>query len=173
MAAQSLELPVPYWSPASYLMSPPLVVAFALAGKVTIDLNKEPIGRGKDGKDVFLRDIWPENQEIADAMKGSISKEMFIERYRDVGSYNEQWARLEAPSGMQYAWDPESTYIRKAPFFENFDPKEVIETKELKGTRPLLVVGDSITTDHISPFPSCTALHSQRHWFLSHREDAQ
>ncbi len=136
---------------ASYLMSPPLVVAFALAGKVTIDLNREPIGKGKDGKDVFLRDIWPENQEIADAMKGSISKEMFIERYRDVGSYNEQWARLEAPSGMQYAWDPESTYIRKAPFFENFDPKEVIETKELKGTRPLLVVGDSITTDHISP----------------------
>ncbi len=136
---------------ANYLMSPPLVVAFALAGKVTIDLNKEPIGRGKDGKDVFLRDIWPENQEIADAMKGSISKEMFIERYRDVDSYNEQWARLEAPSGMQYAWDPDSTYIRKAPFFENFDPREVIETEELKETRPLLVVGDSITTDHISP----------------------
>ena len=136
---------------ANYLMSPPLVVAFALAGKVTIDLNKEPLGRGKDGKDVFLKDIWPESTEIAEAMKGSISREIFMERYRNIDSYNEQWARLEAPSGTQYAWEAESTYIRKAPFFENFDPMEIIETKELKGTRPLLVLGDSITTDHISP----------------------
>lgn len=136
---------------ANYLMSPPLVVAFALAGKVTIDLNKEPLGRGKDGKDVFLKDIWPESNEIAEAMKGSISREIFTERYRNIDSYNEQWTKLEAPSGMQYAWDKDSTYIRKAPFFENFDPSEIMETKELKGTRPLLVLGDSITTDHISP----------------------
>ena len=136
---------------ANYLMSPPLVVAFALAGKVTIDLDREPIGKGKDGKDVFLKDIWPDSNEITDAMKGSISREMFIERYNNVDNYNEQWSELEAPSGVQYSWEPESTYIRKAPFFENWDPKQVIETKELKDTRPLLVLGDSITTDHISP----------------------
>ncbi len=136
---------------ANYLMSPPLVVAFALAGKVTIDLNNEPLGKGKDGKDVFLKDIWPDSNEITDAMKGSISREMFIERYSNIADYNEQWLKLEAPSGVQYAWEPESTYIRKPTFFDNFNPKTIIETKELKGTRPLLVLGDSITTDHISP----------------------
>lgn len=136
---------------ANYLMSPPLVVAFALAGKVTIDLNSEPIGKGKDGRDVFLKDIWPDSNEIDEAMKGSISREMFIERYKNIANYNEQWLKLQAPSGVQYAWEPESTYIRKPTFFDNFDPKQVIETSELKEMRPLLVLGDSITTDHISP----------------------
>lgn len=136
---------------ANYLMSPPLVVAFALAGKVTVDLEHEPIGKDSNGNDVFLKDIWPSSEEVQDAMKGSISKELFIERYKDLEQYNDKWAKLEAPSGMRYTWDPESTYIRKPSFFENFDPKEVIETVELKGTRPLLVLGDAITTDHISP----------------------
>ncbi len=136
---------------ANYLMSPPLVVAFALAGKVTTNLEKEPIGKGKNGEDVFLKDIWPSSDEIQDAMKGSISREMFIERYTNLDQYNEQWVNLEAPTGMRYAWDPESTYIRKPTFFDNFDPKGIREISELQGTRPLLVLGDSITTDHISP----------------------
>lgn len=136
---------------ANYLMSPPLVVAFALAGKVTIDLEKEPIGKGTDGEDVFLKDIWPSSDEVQAAMKGSISKELFVERYQNLDQYNEQWVKLDAPGGLRYEWDPESTYIRKPPFFENFDPKSVIETMELSGTRPLLVLGDAITTDHISP----------------------
>ncbi len=136
---------------ANYLMSPPLVVAFALAGKVTTNLDTEPIGKGKNGEDVFLKDIWPSSSEIQDAMKGSISREMFIERYSNLDQYNEQWVNLEAPGGMRYSWDPESTYIRKPTFFDNFDPKAVREVKELEGTRPLLVLGDSITTDHISP----------------------
>ncbi len=136
---------------ANYLMSPPLVVAFALAGKVTIDLEHEPIGKDSKGEEVFLKDLWPSSEEVQEAMKGSISKELFIERYRDLEQYNDKWAKLEAPGGMRYAWDPESTYIRKPTFFEDFDPKEVIEIDELKGTRPLLVLGDAITTDHISP----------------------
>lgn len=136
---------------ANYLMSPPLVVAFALAGKVTTDLEHDPIGKDSNGKDVFLKDIWPSSEEIQEAMKGSISKELFIERYRDLDQYNAKWKELDAPSGMRYSWDPESTYIRKPTFFDNFDPKDVIEIDELKGTRPLLVLGDAITTDHISP----------------------
>lgn len=136
---------------ANYLMSPPLVVAFALAGKVTIDLDHEAIGKDRDGNEVFLRDIWPSPEEVTDAMKGSISREMFIERYSNLEQYNEQWVKLEAPSGVRYAWDSESTYIRKPTFFDGFDPKESIVVEEFKGTRPLLVLGDSITTDHISP----------------------
>lgn len=136
---------------ANYLMSPPLVVAFALAGKVTTNLDTDPIGKGSDGSDVFLKDIWPDPDEIVETMKGSISNDMFIERYRDLDHYNKQWVELDAPSGVRYSWDPDSTYVKKPSFFENFDPKAVIETMELNGTRPLIVVGDSITTDHISP----------------------
>lgn len=136
---------------ANYLMSPPLVVAFALAGKVTTNLDREPIGVGSDGREVYLKDIWPDNAEVIEAMKGSISREMFVEKYSNLDQYNDLWVKMEAPSGVRYAWEPESTYIRKPTFFENFDPSEVIETMELKETRPLLLLGDSITTDHISP----------------------
>ena len=136
---------------ANYLMSPPLVVAFAIAGKVTVDLNTEPLGIGKDGKSVFLKDIWPSSDEILEAMKGSISKEMFIEKYRDLEQYNENWKNLQVPSGTTYSWDPNSTYIQRPPFFENFNPESVLEYRELKNARPLLMLGDSVTTDHISP----------------------
>lgn len=136
---------------ANYLMSPPLVVAFALAGKVTVDLENEPIGVDSEGNDVYLKDIWPSSEEIQESMKGAISREMFIERYKNLDQYNEKWLKLEAPTGLRYSWDPESTYIRKPTFFENFDPKEVVKITELKDARPLLVLGDAITTDHISP----------------------
>ena len=136
---------------ANYLMSPPLVVAFALAGKVTIDMDNEPLGLGSDGKPVFLKDIWPTSDEILSAMKGSISREMFVEKYRNLDEYNPKWKAMEAPSGKTYAWDEKSTYIRKPPFFDNFNPETEIEYSEILDARPLLVLGDSVTTDHISP----------------------
>ncbi len=136
---------------ANYLMSPPLVVAFALAGKVTIDMDNEPLGLGSDGKPVFLKDIWPTSDEILSAMKGSISREMFVEKYRNLDEYNPKWKAMEAPSGKTYAWDEKSTYIRKPPFFDNFNPDTEIEYSEILDARPLLVLGDSVTTDHISP----------------------
>ncbi len=136
---------------ANYLMSPPLVVAFAIAGKVTIDLNTEPLGIGKDGKNVFLKDIWPSSDEILKTMKGSISKEMFLEKYRDLEQYNENWKNLKVPSSTTYSWDQSSTYIQRPPFFEKFNPGSVVEYRELMNVRPLLMLGDSVTTDHISP----------------------
>ena len=136
---------------ANYLMSPPLVVAFALAGKVTIDMENEPLGLGSDGKPVFLKDIWPTSDEILSAMKGSISREMFVEKYRNLDEYNPKWKAMEAPSGKTYAWDEKSTYIRKPPFFDNFSPDTEIQYSEILNARPLLVLGDSVTTDHISP----------------------
>jgi aconitate hydratase len=136
---------------ANYLMSPPLVVAFALAGRVTIDMDSEPLGLGSDGKPVFLKDIWPTSDEILSAMKGSISREMFLEKYRNLDEYNPKWKAMEAPTGKTYAWDEKSTYIRKPPFFDNFNPDTEIEYSEILDARPLLVLGDSVTTDHISP----------------------
>ncbi|MEM0156883.1 MAG: aconitate hydratase AcnA [Thermoplasmataceae archaeon] len=136
---------------ANYLMSPPLVVAFALAGKVTIDLDREPLGLGNDGKPVFLKDIWPTSEEILAAMKGSISREMFVEKYSNLDEYNPKWKAMEAPSGKTYTWDEKSTYIRKPPFFDNFSPDTEIKYTEILNARPLLVLGDSVTTDHISP----------------------
>ncbi len=136
---------------ANYLMSPPLVVAFALAGKVTIDLDSEPLGIGTNGKPVFLKDIWPTSEEILAAMKGSISREMFVEKYSNLDEYNPKWKAMEAPSGKTYTWDEKSTYIRKPPFFDNFSPDAEIKYSEILNARPLLVLGDSVTTDHISP----------------------
>lgn len=136
---------------ANYLMSPPLVVAFAIAGKVTIDVEREPLGTGKDGKPVYLRDIWPTSDEILAAMKGSISREMFVEKYSNLDDYNAKWKEMSAPSGKTYEWDDKSTYIRKPPFFENYSPDTEIKYTQISNARPLLVLGDSVTTDHISP----------------------
>ena len=136
---------------ANYLMSPPLVVAFAIAGKVTIDLDSEPLGITPKGEKVFLKDIWPTEAEVQKYMKEYLSESMFKEKYRDVNSYNKKWAELEAPSGMVYKWEEKSTYIRKPPFFEGFNPEEEKEFSDIKKAYPLLVLGDAITTDHISP----------------------
>jgi aconitate hydratase len=135
---------------ANFLMSPPLVVAFAIAGKVDIDLEKEPLGKAGDGSPVYLRDIWPTDQEIHETIVRGLKPEMFKQRYAHVQEDNPLWKQIEVKKGSQYAWDPKSTYIQSPPFFEGFS-KALPKRKELKGMRALALFGDSITTDHISP----------------------
>jgi aconitate hydratase len=141
---------------ANYLASPPLVVAYALAGTVDIDMIHEPIGIDRDGKPVFLRDIWPTTEEIKQAVASSIDPEMFKEKYADVFTGNETWNAISAGGGALYQWDPESTYIQEPPFFVNLSP-EPPPIQGIYGARVLAVLGDSITTDHISPAGSFSA----------------
>jgi aconitate hydratase len=135
---------------ANYLMSPPLVVAFALAGRVDIDFDKEPIGKGKDGKPVFLRDIWPTAKEVAETVQKCITGEMFRKSYGDVYAGDERWQSLNVPQGDTFAWDPNSTYVKHPPYFENMS-KQPGSVQNIKGARVLAVLGNSVTTDHISP----------------------
>jgi aconitate hydratase len=135
---------------ANYLASPPLVVAYALAGRVDMDLATEPLGQDQSGKDVFLRDIWPSDAEVQAAVKKSVRREMFAKEYGEVFAGDAQWNAIKVPKGDQYAWDDKSTYIKRAPYFDNMaDPKTHV--KDLKGLSVLAVLGDSVTTDHISP----------------------
>ncbi|HRY28911.1 MAG TPA: aconitate hydratase AcnA [Elusimicrobiota bacterium] len=135
---------------ANYLASPPLVVAYALAGTVDIDLSSEPIGTGKDGKPVFLRDLWPSNKEIREAIKKAVKPELFRRRYTRIADGDENWNSLPVLEGNLYAWDEKSTYIKHPPYFRDFalDPAEL---KDIQGLRVLALLGDSVTTDHISP----------------------
>ena len=135
---------------ANFLMSPPLVVAFALAGRVNIDLTKEPIGRDREGREVFLRDIWPSPAEIRDVLRSSTDPETYRRLYSDFASGNPLWNEIPATAGKVYKWDSDSTYIQEPPFFENFSmaPEPV---RDIRGARPLAIFGDSVTTDHISP----------------------
>ena len=135
---------------ANYLASPPLVVAYALAGHMEVDLTSEPLGEGSDGQPVYLREIWPSEQEIAEVIQSSIRSEMFRERYADVFSGDEQWAALDAGGGERFAWDPASTYARHAPYFDELPP-EPEPPGDIEGARVLALLGDSVTTDHISP----------------------
>ncbi|MBV9127930.1 MAG: aconitate hydratase, partial [Verrucomicrobia bacterium] len=135
---------------ANFLMSPPLVVAFALAGRVDLDLSKEPLGKDKDGKDVFLKDLWPSLGEIRDAMQAALKPEVFRTLYRDFAEQNPKWNEIPSSTGDAYAFDEKSTYIQEPPFFLDFGP-EPGRIAELKGMRPLGIFGDSVTTDHISP----------------------
>ena len=135
---------------ANFLMSPPLVVAFALAGRVDIDLTKEPLGKGKDGKEVYLKEIWPTLQEVRDQMQAALKPEVFRKLYRDFAAQNPKWNEIPATKGNVYEWDVNSTYIQEPPFFTNFALKPG-EIREIKGARPLGIFGDSVTTDHISP----------------------
>ena len=135
---------------ANYLMSPPLVVAFALAGRIDIDLRKDPVGQGKDGKPVYLVDIWPTRQEIEQAMANAITSEMFRKSYAEVYSGDERWRGLPVPKGETYAWESNSTYIRQAPYFDDMK-LESAAVEDIEGARVLAVLGDSVTTDHISP----------------------
>ncbi len=135
---------------ANFLMSPPLVVAFALAGRVDIDLTKEPLGKGKDGKDVFLKDIWPSLAEIRDVMKGALKPEVFRKLYGKFADQNPMWNEIPASVGDVYQWDAQSTYIQEPPFFENFSMKAG-SIGDITGARALGIFGDSVTTDHISP----------------------
>ena len=135
---------------ANYLASPPLVVAYAIAGRVDIDLSSEPLGKDPTGKDVFLRDLWPSNEEIQAAVKKSVRREMFAKQYSEVFTGDAQWNSIKVPPGDQYAWNDSSTYIKCPPYFERMaDPKTSV--KDLKDLRVLAVLGDSVTTDHISP----------------------
>ena len=134
----------------AYLASPPLVVAFAIAGKVGIDLYTEPLGVGSDGDEVYLKDIWPTQQEIIDTVSQSISPEIFNNQYSRVFEGDETWKSLEAPQSDIYKWDTESTYIQEPPFFDDF-PLEPIDPEDIENANVLALLGDSITTDHISP----------------------
>ena len=135
---------------ANYLASPPLVVAYALAGRVDIDLQNEPIGTDQNGNGVFLKDIWPSTEEIQSAVKRSVRAEMFQKQYSEVFQGDARWNSVKVPTGDQYDWSEKSTYIRKPPYFENMvDPRTSV--KDLSGVRVLAMLGDSVTTDHISP----------------------
>ncbi len=136
---------------ANYLASPPLVVAYAIAGTMDIDFAQDPLGQGKDGRPVYLRDIWPSQSEISAAIRDNLAGSMFEQRYAHVFEGPERWRAVEAPSGKRFAWQPESTYIRKPPFFEGVQPGVPAPPADIAGARALLVLGDSVTTDHISP----------------------
>ncbi len=134
----------------NYLASPPLVIAYALAGTMDFDFEKDALGQDTDGKDVFLRDIWPSAQEIDDTIKSAISQDMFRKSYADVFKGDERWRNLDTPSGDTFAWDENSTYVRKAPYFDGME-LEPAPVEDIKGARVLALLGDSVTTDHISP----------------------
>ncbi|WP_424641686.1 aconitate hydratase AcnA [Embleya sp. AB8] len=134
----------------NYLASPPLVIAYALAGSMDIDITTEPLGLDPEGKPVYLADIWPSDQEIADVVASSIDQDMFIDRYADVFTGDSRWQSLEIPTGATFEWDPQSTYVRKPPYFDGMQmqPAPVVD---IAGARVLAKLGDSVTTDHISP----------------------
>ena len=135
---------------ANYLASPPLVVAYALAGNMNIDLYKDPLGKSSEGNDVYLKDIWPSNKEIEDTLKKSLNPSMFVKRYSNISKGPEQWQKIKTDDSSIYNWDINSTYVKKPPFFENI--KDIPEKfKNIENARPLLILGDMITTDHISP----------------------
>ena len=135
---------------ANFLMSPPLVVAFALAGRVDLDLTKEPIGKDKDGKETFLRDLWPSLTEVRDAMQSALTPEVFRKLYRDFADQNPKWNEIPSSTGDIYQWDEKSDYIHEPPFFEDFSMKPG-KIENIVGARALGIFGDSVTTDHISP----------------------
>ncbi len=134
----------------NYLASPPLVVAYALAGSMDVDLLEEPLGQDTDGNDVYMKDIWPSPKEVEDVIAASMDPETFTREYADVFSGGEQWKNLETPSGDTFAWDEESTYVRKPPYFDGMEV-EPSPVEDVTGARVLLKLGDSVTTDHISP----------------------
>jgi aconitate hydratase len=135
---------------ANFLMSPPLVVAFALAGRVDVDLSKEPIGKDKDGNETFLRDLWPSLKEVRDAMQSALSPEVFRKLYRDFADQNPKWNEIPSSTGEVYQWDEKSDYIHEPPFFKDFS-METGKIENITGGRALGIFGDSVTTDHISP----------------------
>src|SRR5699024_6389708 len=134
----------------NYLASPPLVIAYALAGTMDFDFDTEPLGTSEDGTEVYLKDIWPSPQEVQETITSSIHREMFTSDYADVFAGDEHWRSLDTPEGDTFAWDPESTYVRKPPYFEGMgvQPEPVAD---IAGARVLAKLGDSVTTDHSSP----------------------
>jgi aconitate hydratase len=135
---------------ANYLASPPLVVAYAIAGRIDVDLSTEPLGRDRHGQEVFLRDLWPSAQEVAHVVGQTVHGDAFRTTYADVFTGDERWVTLPVPEGELFTWDPKSTYIRRPPYFEGM-AAEASAISDISGARCLVMVGDSITTDHISP----------------------
>ncbi|HUF22669.1 MAG TPA: aconitate hydratase AcnA [Vicinamibacterales bacterium] len=152
---------------ANYLASPPLVVAYALAGRMQIDLMHEPIGQDRDGKDVYLRDLWPSEREIQSTMLSALKSEMFISKYAHVFDGDERWKALPAPTGSAFAWDESSTYIRRPPFFDGL-PAAPSPITDITGARVLALLGDSVTTDHISPAGSIPADSPAGKYLIAH-----
>ena len=135
---------------ANYLASPPLVVAYALAGKMSVDLTTEPLGQDPQGHDVFLKDIWPTSAEVQEAMASAVHRSQFISKYASVFDGDERWQGLPAPGGRQFTWDADSTYVQHPPFFQDLEA-EPVSPGDIAGARVLAMLGDSVTTDHISP----------------------
>ena len=152
---------------ANYLMSPPLVVAFALAGRIDIDLMKDPIGRDKDRNPVYLRDIWPTQQEVSETIASAIDSEMFRHNYETVFDGDESWQKLRVPQGDTYAWDEESTYIKRAPYFDDM-PANPARVEDINNARVLAKLRNSVTTDHISPAGSIKATSPAGEYLMSH-----
>ncbi|MFN3233230.1 MAG: aconitate hydratase AcnA [Alphaproteobacteria bacterium] len=135
---------------ANYLASPPLVVAYAIAGSMRIDITKDALGEDQNGNPVYLKDIWPSNADISEAVQQSVTREMFVERYGDVFTGTDAWRDIDVATGTTYQWNPSSTYVRQPPFFEGLDPMAG-KAEDVRGANMLALLGDSITTDHISP----------------------
>jgi aconitate hydratase len=152
---------------ASYLASPPLVVAFALAGRVDIDLTREPLGIGDDGRPVFLADVWPSSDEIRSVIRSAISPDLFRATYATVFEGDDRWRALPIPAGDRFAWDPASTYLARPPFLEGVGPQPA-PVADITGARVLAVLGDSVTTDHISPAGSIAPWSPAGQWLQAH-----
>jgi aconitate hydratase len=152
---------------ANYLASPPLVVAYALAGRIDIEFHNQPLGTGKDGKPVFLRDVWPSAKEVDDVIRTSIKSAMFHKTYGEVFKGDERWNGLPVPEGDRFAWEPDSTYIRRAPYFDDMPPQPR-PIADIRGARVLCLLGDSITTDHISPAGSIRKTSPAGQYLIAH-----
>ena len=153
---------------ANYLASPPLVVAYALAGHMEFDLYKDPLGKDKDGKDIFLKDIWPSNKEIEETLRDALNADMFIKRYSNVSEGPKQWQEIKTENTSIYNWDDTSTYVKKPPFFENL-PDTPEGFKPIKDARLLLILGDMVTTDHISPAGNIQKESPTGEYFMEHQ----
>ncbi|MDC1156203.1 aconitate hydratase AcnA [Candidatus Pelagibacter sp.] len=153
---------------ANYLASPPLVVAYALAGHMEFDMYKDALGKDKEGNDIFLKDIWPSNKEIEDTLKQSLNAEMFIKRYSNVSEGPSQWQKIKTEETSIYNWDEGSTYVKKPPFFDGLSD-EAEGFKEIKDARPLLILGDMVTTDHISPAGNIQKDSPTGEYFMEHQ----
>jgi len=153
---------------ANYLASPPLVVAYALAGSMSIDLYKDPLGKDSSGKDIYLKDIWPSNKEIDETLKNSLNADMFVKRYSNISEGPEQWQKIKTEPSSIYNWEESSTYVKKPPFFENL-PDEPEDIKNINDARPLLILGDMVTTDHISPAGTIQKESPTGEYFMKHQ----
>ncbi len=151
----------------NYLASPPLVVAYALAGTMDIDLSREPLGTGKSGRPVYLSDLWPSPQEISDIVQNALAAEMFTRDYADVFAGDDRWRQLEVPPGETFAWDPGSTYVRRPPYFDGM-PAQPEPVTDIRGARVLALLGDSVTTDHISPAGAIKTESPAGEYLISH-----